>query len=185
MRKLYPSRSERRALSCRRQPRSQEGLCDRHECDCVWGRRRGYRSMGKGRDKLLVLQVRPFFACCRVLGWNMLFRPGNQITTFSNKPSNASTIAVSTATPELILLNTQTGTVLRRSQVPSVLTHLHFTASQTYFVSGDADGWIRLHDPRDATTRSYGSNSIKAHLSGIQGIEATSTLLYTIGLGMR
>ncbi|RPD59176.1 hypothetical protein L226DRAFT_488705 [Lentinus tigrinus ALCF2SS1-7] len=113
------------------------------------------------------------------------FKPGNQITTFSNKPSNASTIAVSTATPELILLNTQTGSVLRRSQVSSVLTHLHYTASQTYFVSGDADGWIRLHDPRDATIRSYGSSAIKAHLSGIQGIEATSTLLYTIGLGMR
>ncbi|KAH9923912.1 ubiquitin carboxyl-terminal hydrolase-domain-containing protein [Epithele typhae] len=113
------------------------------------------------------------------------FRPGNQITTFSNKPSNGSTIALSTASSELILLNTQTGSVLRRSSVPSILTHLHFTASQTYFVSGDADGWVRLHDPRDATTRSYGSNMVKAHLSGIQGIETTSTLLYTIGLGMR
>ena len=112
-------------------------------------------------------------------------RPGSQITTFSNKISNVSTIAVSTATPELILLNTQTGTAVRRSQVSSVLTHLHFAASQSYFVSGDADGWVRLHDPRDATTRSYGSNAVKAHLSGIQGIESTSTLLYTIGLGMR
>ena len=117
--------------------------------------------------------------------FTFIYRPGSQITTFSNKASNASTIAVSTASPELILVNTQTGTALRRSQVPSILTHLHFTASQTYFVSGDADGWIRLHDPRDATTRSYGSNTVKAHLSGIQGVETTSTLLYTIGLGIR
>ncbi|TFK86247.1 hypothetical protein K466DRAFT_493169 [Polyporus arcularius HHB13444] len=113
------------------------------------------------------------------------FKPGNQITTFSDKPSNASTIAVSTGASELIFLNAQTGSVLRRTQVPSILTHLHFTASQSYLVSGDADGWIRLHDPREATTRSHGSNAIKAHLSGIQGIEATSTLLYTIGLGIR
>ncbi len=126
-----------------------------------------------------------FLSCCRVRGWNKLFRPGNQITTFSDKPTNASTIAVSTGASELIFLNAQTGSVLRRTQVPSILTHLHFTASQSYLVSGDADGWIRLHDPREATTRSHGSNAIKAHLSGIQGIEATSTLLYTIGLGIR
>ncbi|EJF62633.1 hypothetical protein DICSQDRAFT_154466 [Dichomitus squalens LYAD-421 SS1] len=113
------------------------------------------------------------------------FKAGGHITTFSNKASNASTIAVSTASSELILLNTQTGSVLRRSPSSSILTHLHFTASQTYFVSGDADGWIRLHDPRDATIRSYGSSPVKAHLSGIQGIETTSTLLYTIGLGLR
>ncbi|KAI0781364.1 ubiquitin carboxyl-terminal hydrolase-domain-containing protein [Trametes elegans] len=113
------------------------------------------------------------------------FKPGHQITTFSNKPSNSSAIAVSTAAPELVLLNIQTGSVVRRTPAPSILTHLHYTASQSYFVSGDADGWIRLHDPRDLTSRSLSSNALKAHNSGIQGIETSSTLLYTIGLGVR
>ncbi|KAH9857626.1 ubiquitin carboxyl-terminal hydrolase-domain-containing protein [Lenzites betulinus] len=113
------------------------------------------------------------------------FKPGTQITTFSNKPPNSSAIAVSTVSPELILLNTQTGTAVRRTPAPSILTHLHYTASVSYFVSGDADGWIRLHDPRDLTSRSFSSSSVKAHISGIQGIETSSTLLYTIGLGMR
>ncbi|KAI0329853.1 hypothetical protein GY45DRAFT_1324455 [Cubamyces sp. BRFM 1775] len=113
------------------------------------------------------------------------FKPGNHIATFSNKPSNSSAVAVATAAPELLLLNTQNGAVVRRTPAPALLTHLHYTASQTYFVSGDADGWIRLHDPRDLTSRSFASNSVKAHISGIQGIETSSTLLYTIGLGVR
>ncbi|EIW60790.1 poly(A)-specific ribonuclease [Trametes versicolor FP-101664 SS1] len=116
---------------------------------------------------------------------NWYSKPGDQIATFSNKPANSSAIAVSTVTPELLLLNTQTGTVMRRTPAPSILTHLHYTASQSYFVSGDADGWIRLHDPRDLTSRSVASSSVKAHISGIQGIETSSTLLYTIGLGVR
>ncbi|KAI0350212.1 hypothetical protein OH77DRAFT_1431210 [Trametes cingulata] len=116
---------------------------------------------------------------------NWYFKPGNQIATFSNKPPNSSAIAVSTAAPELLLLNTQTGAVVRRTPAPSILTHLHYTASQSYFVSGDADGWVRLHDPRDLTSRSTSSNSVKAHISGIQGIETSSALLYTIGLGIR
>ncbi|OSC96358.1 hypothetical protein PYCCODRAFT_1481973 [Trametes coccinea BRFM310] len=116
---------------------------------------------------------------------NWYFKPGNQIATFSNKPQNSSAIVVATAAPELLLLNTQTGAVVRRTPAPSILTHLHYTASQSYFVSGDADGWIRLHDPRDLTSRSTASSSVKAHISGIQGIETSSTLLFTIGLGVR
>ncbi|KAI0648291.1 ubiquitin carboxyl-terminal hydrolase-domain-containing protein [Trametes meyenii] len=113
------------------------------------------------------------------------FKPGDQISTFSNKPPNSSAIAAATVTPELLLLNTQTGAVLRRTSAPSILTHLHYTASQSYFVSGDADGWIRLHDPRDLSSRSHASGAVKAHVSGIQGLETSSTLLYTIGLGER
>ncbi|KAH9923924.1 exonuclease-domain-containing protein [Epithele typhae] len=95
------------------------------------------------------------------------FRPGNQITTFSKKPSNGSTVALSTASSELILLNTQTGSVLRHSSVPSILTHLHFTAARPTR-RDDTLLWIE-----------HGQGASERHS------ETTSTLLYTIGLGMR
>ncbi|KAI0637414.1 ubiquitin carboxyl-terminal hydrolase-domain-containing protein [Trametes polyzona] len=109
---------------------------------------------------------------------------GNQIVTFSNKPSNSSALAVSTYTPELLLLNLQTGAVLRRNPAPAILTHLHYTASLSYFVSADSDGWIRLHDPRDLS-RSFSTDSVRAHVNGIADIESSSNFLYTIGYGVR
>ncbi|CCM05048.1 uncharacterized protein FIBRA_07250 [Fibroporia radiculosa] len=118
-------------------------------------------------------------------GMNKWFhRPSVQVTAASNNTSSSSMFAASTTTPELLIMNSQTGAVVRRSQAPSILTHLVW--SGTSLLSGSSDGFLRNHDPRDAMWKnSNGNSSVKAHVSGIQGIEASGNYAYTIGLGTR
>lgn len=52
-------------------------------------------------------------------------------------------------------------------------------------VSGASDGYLRLHDPRTGMTKSGADGSVKAHKSGIQGLQATGNFVFTIGLGER
>lgn len=63
-----------------------------------------------------------------------------QVTTASNNASPSSMFAISTSAPELLVMNSQTGDVLRRSQAPSILTHLLW--SGTYLLSGSSDGCL-------------------------------------------
>ncbi|OBZ75634.1 PAB-dependent poly(A)-specific ribonuclease subunit PAN2 [Grifola frondosa] len=112
-------------------------------------------------------------------------RSTDPITAFSNPRITSSVIAAATAAPEVLMINSQTGDVLRRSPAPSVLTELHFAPSDMYFLSGSADGWLRLHDYRDGSTVSRSPNSVKAHAGSIHGVLTTATLAYTIGLGIR
>lgn len=77
-----------------------------------------------------------------------------------------------------------TGTVLRQTQVPSVITHLEFSHSLLF--SGATDGFIRAHDSRTGVTRNGGSESaVKAHANGITGLQTIGSFVFTIGLSMR
>jgi hypothetical protein len=105
------------------------------------------------------------------------------VTTFSNASNNTHYVAVSTATPELLLLNSMTGTVVRDVPTPSMLTHLQFSYSS--LLSGSSDGFLRVHDPRTGLGKEEGESAVKAHVSGIQGLQAGGNFIYTIGFGMR
>ncbi|KZT11602.1 cysteine proteinase [Laetiporus sulphureus 93-53] len=103
------------------------------------------------------------------------------ITACSANTFTTSILAVGTAAPELLMVNAHTGDIIRRSQAPSVFTHLQW--AMTFIVSGSSDGFLRTHDPRNA----MGSNtsSVKAHASAIQGLEVNGCYAYTIGMGTR
>ncbi|KAH9843028.1 ubiquitin carboxyl-terminal hydrolase-domain-containing protein [Rhodofomes roseus] len=96
--------------------------------------------------------------------------------------NTTSMFGIATATPELMILNSHTGSVVQRSPVSSVLTHLLYPS--THLVSGSSDGFLRLHDPRNVMWHD-GGNSVRAHIGGIQGLEASGNYIYTIGLGTR
>ncbi|GBE82668.1 ubiquitin carboxyl-terminal hydrolase-domain-containing protein [Sparassis latifolia] len=111
------------------------------------------------------------------------YRSADPVTTFSNNAPSAPVFAASTATPELLIMNYQTGDVMRRSPAPSMLTHLLWSTSSGAVISGASDGTLRLHDPRDSMQRA--ENSVRAHLNGIQDLEAFDNFVFTIGLGTR
>lgn len=75
-----------------------------------------------------------------------------------------------------------TGTVVRQTPTPSLITQLQ--SSHTMLLSGSADGYLRTHDPRSSSTRS-GEAIVKAHSIGIQGLQTTGNFVFTIGLGER
>jgi PAB-dependent poly(A)-specific ribonuclease subunit 2 len=76
-----------------------------------------------------------------------------------------------------------TGSIVRQAPVPSI-THLQF--SHSFLLSGSSDGYLRVHDPRTGMTRASGAEShVKAHFSGIQGLETAGNFAFTIGLGVR
>ncbi|KAI0308687.1 WD40-repeat-containing domain protein [Amylostereum chailletii] len=105
------------------------------------------------------------------------------ITTFSNN-LNSSTFAAATASPEIVLLNSLTGTATRQAPVLSVVNQLHF--ANTSLLSGSSDGILRCHDPRTGMRRDGGAeNSVKAHASEIQGLQSSGNYVYTIGWGLR
>lgn len=53
-------------------------------------------------------------------------------------------------------------------------------------LSGSSDGFLRIHDPRTGMIRSGGAESlVRAHFSGIQGLQSTGNFAFTIGLGER
>jgi len=96
--------------------------------------------------------------------------------------NTTSMFGLANATPELMILNSHTGSVVQRSPVSAVLTHLLYPS--THLVSGSSDGFLRLHDPRNAMWHE-GNNSVRAHTGGIQGLESSGNYIYTIGLGTR
>jgi hypothetical protein len=123
------------------------------------------------------------FPRCQSL-WITPCSPSASVTTFSSTLSSSRTVAVSTSTPEIVLLNSITGSVLRQASVPSTIRHLHFTHS--YLLSGDSDGYLRCHDHRTGLRREGGAeNTVKAHASEIQGLQSSGNHVYTIGWGLR
>lgn len=110
-----------------------------------------------------------------------IFSPHVSVTTFSNTSNSSPVFAVSTVGPELHLLNSMTGDVVRQTPSPSLITHLEF--SHSLLLSGSSDGYVRTHDPRTGVSRAEGS--VMAHYSGIQGLQTTGNFVLTIGLGVR
>ncbi|KAI0792843.1 ubiquitin carboxyl-terminal hydrolase-domain-containing protein [Abortiporus biennis] len=108
------------------------------------------------------------------------YRSSNAVTAVSNNAPNAPVFHACTAAQELLTLNAQTGDVVRKATAISIYTHLINTHS--YLVSGSSDGYVRTHDSR---TSSSTVNSTKAHLSGLQGLEAGGNFIFTIGMGTR
>ena len=140
--------------------------------------------MEQRRSKQVVLSVRGGLPTLSELSNKALFSPPAAITTFSGTLSSSKTLAVSTATPEIVLLNTATGSVTRQAPVPSIIQQLHFT--HTFLLSGDSDGYLRCHDHRTGLRRENGSESVvKAHASEIQGLQSSGNYVYTIGWGLR
>ncbi|KAF7323198.1 PAN2-PAN3 deadenylation complex catalytic subunit PAN2 [Mycena chlorophos] len=115
-------------------------------------------------------------------GLNKWFcRPPPTLHTFSNVSTASSVLAASSTNSELLLLNAMTGDILRQTSAPSLITHLEF--SHSTILSGASDGYIRTHDPRTAATKPDGQ--FMAHYAGIQGLQTTGNLVFTIGLGIR
>ncbi|GLB35065.1 putative catalytic subunit of the poly(A)-nuclease (PAN) deadenylation complex, one of two cytoplasmic mRNA deadenylases involved in mRNA turnover [Lyophyllum shimeji] len=111
------------------------------------------------------------------------FRHPSNIATFSNTP-NSNVVAASTADMELLYINSMTGTAIRQTTMPSVITHLQ--SSHSFLLSGASDGYLRTHDMRASSNRpGGGESSVKAHSIGIQGLETTGNFVFTIGLGER
>ncbi|KAF8628478.1 hypothetical protein AX15_003989 [Amanita polypyramis BW_CC] len=105
------------------------------------------------------------------------------ITTFTDATNVSHHIAASTVDSRLIFLNSMTGGSVREVVTPSLITQLQF--SHSVLVSGSSDGYLRLHDPRTGMNKPNAEGSVKAHLSGIQGIQTTGNFILTIGLGER
>jgi hypothetical protein len=81
----------------------------------------------------------------------------------------------------MLFLNSMTGNTVRKVPTPAVITHLQFSSSA--LVSGSADGYLRLHDPRTGMARSCGGEHkvVKAHQCSIQGLQTTGNYIFTIG----
>lgn len=54
-------------------------------------------------------------------------------------------------------------------------------------ISGSMDGYIRTHDVRVGKKSSgdFSESSVKAHMKGIQGLETSGNLVFSIGWGVR
>lgn len=105
----------------------------------------------------------------------------SNVTTFTGSGSH--TVATANALPELSILNSMTGSLIRQAQVPAVVTSLEFTHSM--LLSGSSDGYLRIHDSRTGLIRSGGEQHVRAHLGGVQGVQASGNFAFTIGLGER
>lgn len=105
------------------------------------------------------------------------------VTTFSNTVSATSNIAVATSAPELMLVNSSTGSIVRHS--PSISVATHILSSHSQLVVGFSDGWIRTYDGRSSRFGEHSEASVKAHLKGIQGLEVSGNYAFTIGYGLR
>lgn len=60
--------------------------------------------------------------------------------------------------------------------------YTHLVNTHSFLISGASDGFIRSHDPRAPSTS---SNSVKAHISSVQGLQAGGNYIYSIGMGTR
>lgn len=118
-----------------------------------------------------------FYSRCK----SICCSPPPNLHTFSNVSVASAVLAASSTGPELLLLNSMTGNILRQAPTPSLITHLEF--SHSAILSGASDGYVRTHDPRTAINRS--ENQFMAHYAGIQGLQTTGNFVFTIGLGVR
>ncbi|KAF8919283.1 PAB-dependent poly-A-specific ribonuclease subunit PAN2 [Mucidula mucida] len=105
------------------------------------------------------------------------------VHTFTSSTTSSNVIGVSIVGPELLLVSPATGTVVRQCQVPSLITHMEFSHSS--LISAGADGYLRNHDPRTGITRAAADSSVRAHPSGIQGLQISGNYIFTIGLQSR
>lgn len=112
------------------------------------------------------------------------FEAQSAISTFSNVYHAGHSIAVSLLNLELAFVNSMTGKAVRQVQTSSILTHLQFSHSS--LLSGSAEGFIRLHDPRTGATKNDAAESVvKAHSGAINGLQATGNYVFTIGMSER
>lgn len=58
-------------------------------------------------------------------------------------------------------------------------------SSHTFLLSGSADGYIRTHDVRIGKKGDFSESSVKAHMKGVQGLEVSGNLVFSIGWGIR
>lgn len=153
---------------------------------CAFGAgSQGVGSWGKGgNNKWYFRQVWNYRTCSAdvlIIGY---YSAPSSIAAFSNTYHAAHTIAVSLTTLELLFLNSMTGRTVRQVPTSSMLTHLLYSHSS--LISGSADGYIRIHDPRTGMTRNGASESlVKAHIGAISGLQATSNFIFSIGMGER
>ncbi|GJJ12243.1 hypothetical protein Clacol_006484 [Clathrus columnatus] len=112
--------------------------------------------------------------------------PSTSVSTFASHPNNTHSLILATQTPELIMLNTTIGSPIRTMPVVSQVTHLQY--SHSLLISGSVDGFIRTHDVRSGTRRrdgATGEHTVRAHLGGLQGLDAVGNFVYSIGWGLR
>jgi hypothetical protein len=108
----------------------------------------------------------------------------HHVTGFSSESNSSQNIAVATEFPELLFVNSATGRVVTEAaNPPALITHLQFSHSLLF--TGAADGHLRTHDSRTGMKRETGESDIKAHSSGIEGLQVSGNLVFTIGWGMR
>ncbi|KAF8305548.1 PAB-dependent poly-A-specific ribonuclease subunit PAN2 [Clavulina sp. PMI_390] len=112
-------------------------------------------------------------------------KPEKPAVTFEHHPTRPHTLVVALAAPEFLQINSATGSVVRTTSVPSIVSHLR--ASPTALISGASDGVLRLHDVRNSAARneSMSEISVLAHVAGITGLEVSGNMIYTIGYSVR
>ncbi|KAH0830330.1 ubiquitin carboxyl-terminal hydrolase-domain-containing protein [Lanmaoa asiatica] len=109
--------------------------------------------------------------------------PSASVSAMSPTAFSSNLVAAATTTPEIVLLNAMTGSVLRQAPVSSHITHLHF--SHSTLLCASADGYVRAHDPRTALRRENAASAVLAHASGVQDLQATGNFFFTIGSSSR
>jgi hypothetical protein len=125
--------------------------------------------------------------CCCPLSVEHIFilctSSPSPVSTFSNASNTSNTLAVATSTPEILLLNSMTGNVIRQASSPSAITELQF--SHSVLLSGSSDGFLRKHDPRTGMRKEDGESLVKAHAGGVQDLQVSGNFVFTIGWGIR
>ncbi|KAF9228724.1 hypothetical protein BS17DRAFT_724469 [Gyrodon lividus] len=109
--------------------------------------------------------------------------PPSTLTAISGSTFSPNLVAAATSTPEIVLLNSMTGTAVRQASLPSHVTNLQFSYST--LLSASVDGYVRAHDPRTGVRRENGDGSVHAHSSGVQDLQATGNFFFTIGWSLR
>ncbi|KAF8333955.1 ubiquitin carboxyl-terminal hydrolase-domain-containing protein [Cantharellus anzutake] len=117
-------------------------------------------------------------------GANKWYHQASQgITTFAEHPSKPHTLVASQPNFQLLVLNSMTGLVTRTVSVPVLLTPLR--SSHSLLLAGGPDGKLRTFDLRTTMREHEATDSILAHVGGIQGLEVCGNYAVTIGWAMR
>ena len=91
-------------------------------------------------------------------------------------PTNSSEIICGGTQPQMVVVNTHTGSVVR--QVDSLSNLLFLRKTPRLVASGAADGLVRFHDPRAGLKT---EQSFSAHLGGLTGLETAGWNVMTMG----
>jgi hypothetical protein len=112
-------------------------------------------------------------------------RTQNGILTFDNHPTRPNMLVVAQSAPELLLINSSSGTVLRTLPVPATITTIR--SSSSILLSGGSDGYLRIHDLNSPGRSNEDSSegSTLAHVGGIQAIDTGGNYALTIGWNTR